>query len=175
MAWPPPVIQADFREALSCWPSGVTVVTTRDHHRRPWGFTATSFTGLSVDPPLILVCLDRSAACSAAFASAPGFAVHILGREQAPLAHHFARKSPDKFVSIPISAGIGGLPLLDDVVALLECNLVDRLAGGDHIVLIGEVQRLRSGRGDPLVYYRRGFRDLRTAGTEGHNQERGMR
>lgn len=149
--------ELDVREVLAGWPSGVAVVTTRDATGQPWGFTASSFTGLSMDPPLVLVCLDRSAACSAAFGTASWFAVHILGHRQESLARHFSRKSRDKFSSTSVTPGLGGLPILGDALGLLECSVTDRLPGGDHMVLIGEVRRVGSGRGDPLVYYRRDF------------------
>ncbi|WP_202470028.1 flavin reductase family protein [Streptomyces sp. SID2888] len=156
-----------FRAAMSHWASGVAVVTTADLAGRHHGFTASSFTAVSLDPPLVLVCLDRDAICAPAFLESPWLGVHVLGRGQETLARRFARKSADKFAGVELAsaAGMGGVPLLTGVLARLECRITSRLDGGDHVVLLAEVGRaaLGGGPGEPLVYYHRAFHRLGAA------------
>ncbi|MCG0067081.1 flavin reductase family protein [Streptomyces tricolor] len=156
----------DFKEVMSHWASGVTVVTTAGPTGRPHGFTASSFTVVSLDPPTVLVCLDRAADCAPAFAAAEWLAVHILGAGQRDMAGRFARKSPDKFAGLATEPGRSGTPLLPDAVATLECRTVRRLPVGDHLVLFAEVHDARTAgeeepAGDrPLLYHRRAFHAL---------------
>lgn len=154
---PRPPLRDALREALACWPSGVTVVTTLDLTARPRGFTASSFTSLSMDPPLVLVCLDRGADCRPAFEHARTFAVHILGSEQHELARRFASRDVDKFAGTAVRRGLGGAPLLDGAAARLECRMERSLPGGDHVILVGRVERIVLGRSAPLLYHQRAF------------------
>jgi flavin reductase ActVB len=146
-----------FRAAMSRWASGVAVVTSCDPAGRQHGFTATSFTAVSLDPPMVLVCLDRSASCSAAFATSDWYAVHVLHSGQEHVARQFASKGTDKFAGLTVMRGSGGLPVLDGALALLECRIVDRIEAGDHVVLLGEVHRASRAEGRPLVYHDRSF------------------
>ena len=148
---------------MADWPSGVTVVTTADEDGRPWGFTATSFTSLSMNPPMILVCLAVGAECRRVFERSHRFAVHILGSEQAELARRFATRGADKFAGLRAPRGVGDVPLIEGAVARLECRATERVAGGDHIVLIGTVHRVALGEAEPLVYHRRAFHRLPSA------------
>ncbi|ACU75345.1 flavin reductase domain protein FMN-binding [Catenulispora acidiphila DSM 44928] len=149
---------AAFRAAMSRWASGVAVVTTRDAAGRCHGFTATSFTSVSLDPPMVLVCLDRAASCAEAFAVATTYAVHILHGGQEELARRFARKGGDKFADLPVR--VFGTPVLPDSLAVLECRVADRFAAGDHTVLLGLVRRAESFAGAPLLYHDRAFADV---------------
>lgn len=153
---------ASLRDSLSLWTSGVTVVTTADPAGKQRGFTATSFSALSMDPPLVLVCLNKSADCRPAFESADALAVHILRSNQAHIAKAFAAKGADKYEGLSTSEGIGGVPLLDGVLSRLECTLVRLVDGGDHVILIGLVRRSSISEGSPLVYFGRSFHDLPT-------------
>ncbi|WP_225829260.1 flavin reductase family protein [Streptomyces naphthomycinicus] len=157
----------DFKEVMSHWASGVTVVTTAGPTGRPHGFTASSFTVVSLDPPTVLVCLDRTADCAPAFAGAPWLAVHILGDGQREVAGRFARKGTDKFAGLVTVPGRSGTPLLPGAVATLECRTVRRLPVGDHIVLFAEVREARTATAEdgpatdpPLLYHRRAFHAL---------------
>lgn len=147
-----------FRAAMSRWASGVAVVTTRDPAGRCHGFTATSFTSVSLDPPMVLVCLDRGAGCSDAFAEADSYAVHILHQGQEDLARRFARKGEGKFDGLTVRGS--GAPVLEDALAVLECRIADRLSGGDHVILLGEVKEAVSFEGTPLAYHDRGFAEV---------------
>ncbi|MFE3497958.1 flavin reductase family protein [Streptomyces sp. NPDC059175] len=149
-----------FRTALGRWASGVTVVTTADPAGGHHGFTASAFSSVSLDPALVLVCLDNKATCREAFDQSSGFVVHLLAHGQQDLAGRFARKSPDKFTGLRVSLSPTGLPLLPRALARLECRTDRRIPAGDHLILIGEVLDADTGEGAPLVYYQRDFHQL---------------
>ncbi|HEY8533035.1 MAG TPA: flavin reductase family protein [Micromonospora sp.] len=149
--------QTLLREVLSRWASGVTVITTVDLTGRPWGFTATSFAPVSLDPPLVAFCLSNSAQCRPVFGAAPGFAVHILRLGQEEIARTFATRGADKFAAVATAPGAYGVPVLGDSLACLECRTTGITDAGDHVVVFGEVHRAEAGDGEPLLYFRRGF------------------
>ena len=149
-----------FRDALARWASGVAVVTTVDGGGRPWGFTASAFSALSLEPPLVLVCLDRGADCYPAFLDADGFAVNVLGTGHEGLARRFATRGEDKFRGAAFDLGPLGVPVLVDALAVIVCRTVDRLPGGDHTIFLGAVRAGWVGAGEPLVYFERAFRPL---------------
>jgi flavin reductase (DIM6/NTAB) family NADH-FMN oxidoreductase RutF len=155
------VSSVEFRAALRHFASGVTVVTTRDPEGRPCGLTASAFTSVSLEPPLVLVCVDRTATAHPAFESHGWFAVNVLGSGQAQLSRQFAASGGDKFVGVAFHEGRRGLPILDDVVAALECRIVHRYVGGDHTIFVGEVEEAAVTGGPPLVYYGGGYHALR--------------
>ena len=145
-----------FRDTLARWPSGVTVVTAR-HGDKPVGMTAASFSALSLDPPLVLVCVARDANSHDGLVSAPGFAVHILGSEQAEVSRQFAEPGPQKFEAYPDASGPFDAPLLPFGVALLVCAHHAALDGGDHTILLGRVIHTDLAGTDPLVHCNRGY------------------
>lgn len=152
-----PLDAALFRSALSRFASGVTVVTTRDAHGVDHGMTATSFASVSLDPPLILVCVDHSATMANAILTGEFFAVHILAEGQASVSSAFARReATDKFEGRALSRGSGSIPLLHDALAQLECRVHARHPAGDHTVVIGEVIGCTLGAESdaPLLYFR---------------------
>jgi flavin reductase ActVB len=158
MVSPTVVDSTAFREALARFASGVTVVTTRDAAGAPAGFTATSFSSLSLDPPLVLVCLDKRADSFPAFEAAGHFAVSILAADQAEQARRFATKGTDKFAGVAVEWGaVTGLPLLPDALVQLECRTHQVLDGGDHIIIVGEVVRAVSSDAEPLLHFNRRF------------------
>jgi flavin reductase ActVB len=150
--------------------AGVTVVTTRDRRGEPWGLTATAVCSVSLTPPLILVCVDRTAECYAAFRRAEAFAVNFLHGGQEPLSRHFARKTRRKFDGIPHRPGITGSPILADVLAHVECRVRARHPGGDHTIFLGEVVGSGvsplDGAGSPLLYFRGGYARLTSPRSE---------
>lgn len=147
-----------FRDAMARFASGVTVVTTVDETGTPWGFTASAFSSLSLDPPLVLVCLDKLAESHAAFERAEHFAVSILADHQSEAALRFATRGADKFGGFETEeGGITGLPLVPGAMAHLECRMHDRLPGGDHTILVGEVLRAHSEDLPPLLHHNRTF------------------
>lgn len=153
-----------FRDSMSRFPSGVTVVTTVDDAGRHWGFTASAFCSLSMAPPLVLVCLADSADCSAAFREADSWVVNVLARDQAPLARRFATKGADKFGGGEFEALPTGLPMLRDAALSLVCDVYERYPGGDHTILVGEVVDLRLNDRESLVHYAREFPRIEASG-----------
>ncbi|MGH8930847.1 MAG: flavin reductase family protein [Egibacteraceae bacterium] len=152
--------EAALRDALARFSAGVTIVTTMDAEGRPWGFTACAFTAVSLQPPLVLVCLDRGAACASSFTTSDRFAVNVLRPTHKRTALTFATKGADKFGSGEFIRSPWGLPILPDALAVIESRIEERLAGGDHIILLGHVQRCRTSEGEPIVYYNRAFHRL---------------
>jgi flavin reductase ActVB len=149
-----------FREFLSRFASGVTVVTTRDGHGEPWGFTSSSFASLSADPQYILVCLSRTAECFDAFEDCDEFVVNILHAGQQDTAMVFATRGSDKFGTTVTSDTPAGSPIVSGSLGSLVCKRAHSLDGGDHIILIGEAKDAVIGEGEPMLYYNRGFREL---------------
>lgn len=152
-----------FRAALGAFATGVCVVATRDPAGRPAGVTVNSFTSVSLDPPLVLFCLDRRGSALARFEAAPTWAVHVLADDQQDLARRFARRSQEAARADPWS-GIGwteardGLPAFPGCLARLSCAAERVADGGDHAILIGRVSALDwQAEGRPLLYFRGRF------------------
>ena len=155
-----PVDPNQFKIALGHWGSGVCVVTASDGEGRLGGVTASSFTSVSLDPPLVLFCLGGDSTSYGVFERADGFVVHILAAGQEHLSILFASKSPDKFEQVDYRAGKGGAPILSGCLAVLECSARRKISAGDHLILVGEVQSAHSGEAAPLWYYRGEYRRL---------------
>jgi flavin reductase ActVB len=149
----------EFREALSRFASGVTLVTTTDASGRPHGYTASAFASVSASPPLVLTCLDVSARCHEVFARAERFGIAILRTDHWGLARRFASKIEDKFDDsfVPDPFGIFRVP---DALAYLACETHQRVAAGDHTILIGRVLAVELAEGEPAVYFGRNLRHL---------------
>ncbi len=141
-----------FRQALGNYPTGVTVVTTVDADGTPRGLTANSFTSVSLDPALILVCLGKTTASHPVFMQAERFAVNILAEDQRDISGLFASKSPDKFAQAAWRTGTTGAPLIDGSVAWFDCSVHQRVDAGDHTLLIGQVQDMGQRTARPLGY-----------------------
>jgi flavin reductase (DIM6/NTAB) family NADH-FMN oxidoreductase RutF len=145
----------EFRHVLSHFATGVTVVTTLDAEERPVGLTASSFTSVSLDPPLILVCVDDKAQCYGAFCDAGRFAVNILHTDQEHLSRRFATtRIENKFEGVEYTVTAHRVPLLEKAHAHLECTTVGMHHAGDHTIFVGRVESARAGDGHPLLYYR---------------------
>lgn len=143
-----------FRDALGCFATGVTVVTTRARDGRPFGVTVNSFSSLSLDPPLILWSLSSHSATYSTFVEASHFAVHVLCEGQEHLCRQFARSGIDRFDGIDLDEGLGGSPLVPQVAALFECRSLYRYWGGDHVLFIGRVDRFQKWpERPPLVFH----------------------
>jgi len=155
-----PVSTSEFRAALRHFPAGVTVVTTRDGDGIPCGLTASAFTSVSLEPPLVLVCIDHAATSYRAFETCGWFAINMLGKSQEHLSRRFSASIPDKFIGIGYREGRGGLPVLEDVVAALECRVVHKYPGGDHTIFVGQVEGASVAAGSPLLYFQGGYRHL---------------
>jgi flavin reductase ActVB len=150
----PRVDPADFRAALSRFASGVTILTMRDADGKDHGMTATAFSSLSLDPPLILVCIDRAASMFEPLKHAQRFAVNILAEDQQQVSRAFAIKDADRFGGFLFERGIEDVPILVGAHAHLECRVHARHEAGDHTIIVGEVEACATGEGSPLLYYR---------------------
>jgi flavin reductase ActVB len=154
----PPVDPLDFRTAMSRFASGVTVVTTRDDSGVRSGFTASAFSSLSLDPPLVLVCLERRADCFEAFEAAATMGISILAAGHDDVALRFATKGADKFGGSEMEDGpVTGMPLVKGALAQVECEMYSKLDGGDHLILVGRVVGARVAEAEPLLHYNRAF------------------
>ncbi|MEP6904770.1 MAG: flavin reductase family protein [Gemmatimonadales bacterium] len=152
--------QDSFRAVLGRFASGVTVVTGVDEAGNDQGMTVSAFCSLSLEPPLVLICVDRVASMYESLDKAPGFIVNILSESQEPLARRFSGPDPNRFDGIGYVRGSNGIAILDDVLGYLECTKVASHLGGDHTVYIGEVEVAQSREGRPLLYYRGGYAQL---------------
>jgi flavin reductase (DIM6/NTAB) family NADH-FMN oxidoreductase RutF len=150
----------DFRRALGSFATGITIVTARAPDGGLAGVTANSFCSVSLEPPLVLWCLSASAPSRAVFAHASHFAVHILAEDQLGLSDRFCRPSRNKFAGLEVTEGLGGAPLLDGVVALFECRREQRHDAGDHIILVGRVERYQHTDRRPLVFHGSNYHGL---------------
>ncbi len=157
----PSVDPSIYRRTCAQFATGVTVVTTLDSHGRPHGMTLNSFASVSLDPPLVLVSIDLRNAILGHFLSSPWFAVNILAEQQEDLSRRFSSPSENRFLDVDWRAGVSGVPLLDGVLAQLECSVIRTFESGDHAVLIGEVRGARHGEGKPLVFFDSGYRSLK--------------
>ena len=150
-----------LRDALGCFATGVTVVTCLDGDGLPAGLTANSFTSVSLDPPLLLVCVAKRAASAGALTCASHFAVGVLQTHQQPASIRFAAKGEDRFGATPWSPGEFGPPVLRDSLGVFECGAHAVHDGGDHHIVVGEVLRASFDAAlDPLLYFRGRYRRL---------------
>ncbi|QCI67634.1 flavin reductase family protein [Phreatobacter stygius] len=152
--------QDDLRRAFGTFLTGVTVVTTRDDTGAPRGMTANSFTSVSLDPPLVLVCIGKRSSNIGSFQEAGSFAVNILGREQTGVATLFASRGADRFAGVDCRQAATGAPILDDCLSWFDCLLHQRVDAGDHLILIGEVQDFGVNFSEPLGFCRGSFISL---------------
>lgn len=142
-----------FRQTLGCFPTGVAIATTKGAAGQPVGLTVSSFNSVSLNPPLILWSLDEDSDSWDSFNAATHFAINILSAEQAELCNRFSATLDDRFEGQGWQAGTGGVPVLDGVLAVLECRVWARYPGGDHVILVGEVLAHSSDpEKSPLVY-----------------------
>ena len=156
---------ARFREVIGHFTTGVAVITTR-HEGHDHGMTASAVASVSLEPPMLLVCANMRAPTQAAILAAGAFAVNILGEGQDAIAQRFARPHPDKFTGLACHRGTLGLPLLDEALARIECEVADSVVGGTHRVFLGAVCDAHVDAGAPLAYYRGRFGRLRLAADE---------
>ncbi|QRM57531.1 flavin reductase family protein [Sinorhizobium sp. BG8] len=146
-----------LRDAFGAFATGVTVVTARDEAGKPIGFTANSFTSVSLDPPLLLVCLARTSRNFAIMTSTPRFAVNILSELQKDVSNTFARPVEDRFAAVNWRAAPGGSPVFSDVAAWFECTMEEVIDAGDHVILLGRIGAFENSGLNGLGYARGGY------------------
>lgn len=148
-----------FRAVMGRFASGITVVTARDAEGEPHGMTVSAFSSLSLDPPLVLVCIGNDASTAPIMATTESFAVNVLRDDQEALSRRFASPLSHRFEGIGYHGGEGD-PRLEGVLAWMQCRVVARHPSGDHVIYVGEVEQAAVGEGRPLMYYRGGYATL---------------
>jgi len=154
------VSKTEFRAALGHFASGVNVVTTKTDAGKPAGITVTAFSSLSLEPPLVLVCIDKRARLHDQLALGHFFAVNMLAENQEEISRRFASSGHDQFAGLGYTHGVSGCPLVNDTIASIECKIVERFASGDHTIIVGEVESTSIREGKPLMYFRGGYNRL---------------
>lgn len=147
----------DFRTTLSRFASGVTVVTTKDSAGKLYGMTVSAFSSVSLDPPLILICIENTAGSIDALTASKMFVVNILSSEQAELSERFASPAADKFGETEHELNIDGIPVIANCLANITCTVIETYEGGDHTIFIARVEKADVNDGDPLIYFRSGY------------------
>lgn len=151
---------ASFRSVLGRFASGVTVVTAVDDGGDDHGMTVTAFSSVSLDPPLILACIDHAATLHPFLEGLTHFAVNVLSAEQEAISRRFAADELNRFDGVGYTRGVAGAPLIDDALAHLECRVHALVPAGDHTIVIGEVDAAITRDARPLLYYRGGYAQL---------------
>jgi flavin reductase (DIM6/NTAB) family NADH-FMN oxidoreductase RutF len=155
-----PVTEDEFRSALSRFASGVTVVTTKDSAGNFHGITVSSFCSVSLKPPMILVCIEKTTGSHYAFNESDHFVVNILDVSQKEVSERFASTLPNKFDGVEFELNLESVPVLAGCVANLECRLRMAWDGGDHTIFVGEVEKVTVFSGDPLIYFYGDYRRI---------------
>jgi flavin reductase (DIM6/NTAB) family NADH-FMN oxidoreductase RutF len=149
-----------LRDALGCFATGVTVVTCL-HEGAPAGLTVNSFTSVSLEPPLLLVCIHKKAAAAGPLTSASHFAINVLQTGQQPASIRFSTRDEDRFGTTPWACGEAGAPILHESLGVFECERFAVYEGGDHHILVGQVVKASFDAGlDPLLFFRGRYRRL---------------
>jgi flavin reductase (DIM6/NTAB) family NADH-FMN oxidoreductase RutF len=159
-----PIDAAQFRAALALRAGGVAIVTARAGER-VHGMTVTDFTGVSLEPPLVLICADKKSNTLPVIESGRNFAVNLLATGQEALSARFASKQHEwtRFDGLDCEDGVTGAPLIPGALASLCCRVVALHDAGDHVIVVGEVEEVRCGEAAPLVYWSGGYRRLAPA------------
>ena len=151
-----------FRDTMGIFATGGTVVTLES--KELYGMTANAFSSLSLDPPLLLICVAKTASMHEALSETSSFAVNILGENQEGISTLFAKhgRMEEPLGGTPYHVGILGTPILDDCVAFAECKVRDQFPGGDHTIVVGEVVDFSSNDSsvDPLLFFKGRYRKL---------------
>ena len=155
------VVEDEFKQCLARWATGVTIVTARagDHIH---GMTVSAFTEVSLDPPLVLVCADKTTNTHPVIAEGGAFAVNVLARDQESLSQRFASKKDEdrRFEGLEFETAATGAPILAGCLAALDCRVVNAHDAGDHVIYVGRVEALRRSEGEPLLYFGGAYRSL---------------
>ena len=150
----------EFRRGCGRFATGVTVATVLDSQSVPHGLTVSSFTSVSLHPPLILICIGHGVTCIDAFRAATHFGINVLSAEQRAISERFARKGHDRFDGMRWERGETGVPLLSGVLAKIECAVYERIVAGDHDIFVGRMIRAEVADGEPLLYFASHYREI---------------
>lgn len=148
-----PVTEASFRHACGHFATGVAIATVSDDSGSPHGLTINSFTSVSLQPPLVLICIDYRANVLKPFLRASHYGLNILRDSQQDISNRFAYRAEDRFTGVAWKAGETGVPLIDGSLAAMECATKQIIEGGDHTIFLAEVVAVHTSSGDPLLYF----------------------
>jgi flavin reductase (DIM6/NTAB) family NADH-FMN oxidoreductase RutF len=144
-----------LRSALAQMPTGVAIVTAATTDGRSLGMTVNSFASVSLDPPLVLFCIDRRSLAFEGWQRAPGYAINVLAATQGPLSNAFARAGSSKWDGVEFERGLNGAPRIAGAIACFECSAHERFDGGDHAIFVARVERFTTHpTGQPLLFHR---------------------
>ncbi len=166
----PELSRADFFTTMGAFPTGVTIVTTLDEDGNPRGLTCNAFSSVSVDPPMLLVCLDRRSTTLESVHQTGRFVVNFLAAERGPISDRFAGKHPDKYWDIRWQRAGNGMPILvDDAIAYAACTVVHTMSAGDHDIIVGAVEEVQppAANNEPLVYFRKTYGTVQLGASRG--------
>jgi flavin reductase (DIM6/NTAB) family NADH-FMN oxidoreductase RutF len=155
-----PIDRNELRRVMGHFATGVTIITTKSKEGVPAGLTANSFTSVSLDPPLVLVAVDKKADSWPHFEESKVFTVNILNDEMETLSRKFAVSGGDKFQGVAYHAGANGVAILDGALGYLECKLYATYDGGDHTLYLGLIEQAETREAKPLLFYRGGYRAI---------------
>src|ERR1035438_5214275 len=159
---PAPVTSEEFRRACGRFATGVTVATVLDSQGVPHGLTVSSFTSVSLSPPLVSICLGHAVSLIDTFRASNVFGINILADYQRDLSERFSRKGHDRFQGVAWTPGETGVPLIDGALAAIECRVEQRIPVGDHDILVGRMVATRVAEDAPLLHFAGGYRKLQS-------------
>ncbi|WP_202864881.1 flavin reductase family protein [Rothia halotolerans] len=149
---PQEITKEDYRKVFGALPTGVTAITGRTEAGKPMGFVVGTFASLSLAPPLVTFCVDKSSSTWPTLRSLGRFTANILSTEQLPVSRALSRKGDEKFQGVAYTESALGTPRIDDSVAWIDCEVLSEVVAGDHYVIVGAVHAMEFGRGEALVF-----------------------
>ncbi len=155
-----PIEKNELRRVMGHFATGVTIITTFNSAGDRHGLTANAFTSVSLEPPLLLICVDKKAESYPCFEQSKVFTVNVLKDDQEALSRKFAVSGGEKFQGVAYHPGANGAPILDGAIAFLECKVTASYDGGDHTIYVGEIEEAQTREGKPLLFFRGGYREL---------------
>lgn len=150
----------ELRRVMGHFATGVTVITTKDAEGNPQGLTANAFMSLSLNPPLVIISVDKGATCYSCFELQNGFTVNFLSEDQEEISRRFATKGADKFAGLQWHAGSNGAAMIDGALGYVECNITQCHDGGDHTIVVGEVVNVAADGDRPLLFFKGKYQRL---------------
>jgi flavin reductase (DIM6/NTAB) family NADH-FMN oxidoreductase RutF len=155
-----PIERNELRRVMGHFATGVTVITTMSKEGKLHGLTANAVSSLSLDPPLLIICVDKKAESYSCFEDSKVFTVNILADDQEDISRRFAVSGGEKFEGVAYRRGANGAPILNGALAHLECKLYASYDGGDHTIYLGQIEEAETREGKPLLFFRGGYREI---------------
>ena len=150
----------EIRRVMGHFATGVTVITTKDKDGAPQGLTANAFMSLSLNPPLVIISVDKNATCYGCFEPGNGYTVNFLAEHQEEISKRFATKGVDKFADLKWQAGSNGAAVLDGALGSVECKITNCYDGGDHTIVVGEILNVAASGERPLLFFKGKYQRL---------------